>query len=73
MDLANYWKELSKDDEFLYELFEDYADLNAGKTVIPPYFFHCFRPTGEGLEIYFNKHPYGQEIFTRLKKYLMLQ
>ena len=68
MDLATYWKELSKNDEFLKESFEEYIDLSAGETVVPPFFFHCFRPTGEGLEIYFDKHPYGKEIFTRLKK-----
>ena len=61
MDLISYWKELSKHDEFLYECFELTAEIGG-------FFFHCFRPTGEGLEIYFDKHPYGKEIFRRLKK-----
>jgi len=64
MDLISYWRELSKNNVFLHDGFES----RKGSTeLIEPFFFHCFRPTGEDLEIYFNKHPYGKEIFKRLK------
>ena len=65
MDLISYWMELSKNDEFLYEGFESRKGLTE---MIEPFFFHCFRPTGEALEMYFDKHLYGKEIFKRLKK-----
>ncbi len=63
-DLISFWRELSQDNK---ELSEDFASRDSNEP-IPPYFFHYFRPDGNGLEPYFKKHPYGDEIFQRIQK-----
>jgi hypothetical protein len=67
--LVTYWRELSKNNEALRKEFELISDeYDEYDPQIPPFFFQHFRPDGNGLEPYFNKHPYGKQIYKRIKK-----
>jgi hypothetical protein len=61
-----YWKSLFPEDEELMAYWEEVLKEEEAAELLPPRFFHKFRPSGDGLERVFDVLPEGRAIHRRL-------